>query len=509
MEVVVGDTQFYGTFPELDQVTGYRKKNRGEGMSRHTKIIATIGPASESEDTLRNMIEAGMDVARLGLAHGTLEEHLARYHRIREAAKDFGHPIGILVDLPGPKVRAGLLPKEGLVLAEEAMIRLIPGKEPSSSEVLHVEYENLLNDVRVGDCLTFGDGAIVVEIVDKDGSGLHARVIHGGVLKGRPGVHIPAERMRLTAPTREDLRLLDAFVEQGVDMVAVSFVRSAHDVRRVGTESWPRGPLVVAKIETRASVENLESIIEAAGAIMVARGDLGAECPIEELPHLQKEIIRKCVALGRPTITATQMLESMVNAATPTRAEASDVANAVFDGSSALMLSAETAIGQDPVNAVHTMARIALRADQEFDYSSWGHNISRMRLAAGSEDDQAITDTMTMAAWRAATQLNAAAIICLTRSGFTARSMARFRPTAQILGFSPNERTVSQLTLSWGARPMYLAELTTTSETVQRAVALAREAGYVRSGDLVAVLAGSDQKSKRATDLLRLIRVLP
>lgn len=501
--------QFNRTFPQLDQTTEHRIRERGKSMLRRTKIIATIGPASESEASLRAMMEAGMDVARLGLAHGTLEEHLARYRRIRDAAKHFGHPIGILVDLPGPKVRTGLLPEAGVLLAEEALIKLVPGNETSHSELLHIEYDNLLSDVQVGDRLTFGDGAIVVEIVDKDGSALHANVVHGGVLRGRPGVHIPAERLRLAAPTCEDLRLLDAFIEQDVDMVAISFVRSAHDVRRVGTESWPRGPLVVAKIETHTAVENLEGIIEASGAVMVARGDLGAECPIEELPHLQKEIIRQCIAHGRPAITATQMLESMVEAATPTRAEASDVANAVFDGSSALMLSAETAIGHDPINAVRTMARIALRADQEFDYSGWGHNLSRMRLAAGKEETQAVTDTMTMAAWRAATELNAAAIICLTRTGFTVRSMARFRPVAQILGFTPSERVVRQLTLSWGARPIYLPELTTTNETVQRAVALACEAGYVRSGDLVAVLAGADQKTRLSTDLLRLIRVTP
>jgi len=267
--------------------------------------------------------------------------------------------------------------------------------------------------------------------------------------------------------------------------------------------------LVVAKIETRAAVQNLEGIVAAAGAIMVARGDLGAECPLEEVPHLQKDIIRRCIAHGRPVITATQMLESMVQAATPTRAEASDVVNAVFDGSSAVMLSGETAIGHDPVNAVRTMARIALRADQEFDYANWGQQISRMRMAAGSEEDQAITDTMSMAAWRAATQLNAAAIICLTRTGFTVRSIARFRPSAQILGLSSNERTVRQLTLSWGAHPMHFPNMDASKETVREALDFVQRAGYVQSGDLVAVLAGSDQQDTRPTDLLRLIRVTP
>jgi len=479
---------------------------RSRPMSRRTKIVATIGPASESEDRLRALIEAGMDVVRLGLAHGTLEEHLARYHRIRQVAKACRRPIGILIDLPGPKVRLGTLPEGGLLLTPEVPIRLAPGNGPSTSELLQVGYDDLLADMQVGDRLAFGDGGIVAEVQDKDRSALTATVVHGGLLKGRPGVHIPSDRLRLSSPTQEDLRLLDAFVEAGVDMVALSFVRSAHDVRRVGTESSPRGPLIVAKIETRTAVENLEGIVAAAGAIMVARGDLGTECPIEELPHLQKSIIRECIAHGRPVITATQMLESMIQAATPTRAEASDIANAVFDGSSAVMLSGETAIGHDPVNAVRTMARIATRADQEFDYAGWGQKITRMRLAALSSDEDAVTDAMTTAAWRAATQVNAAAILCLSRTGFTVRSMARFRPAAKLLGFSPNPRTVQQLSLSWGTRPIHVDELPTTEAMVEAAMGLAQQSGEIRSGDLVAVLSGSDP-ILRATDILRMICV--
>ena len=447
-----------------------------------------------------------MDVVRLGLAHGSLEEHLERYHRIRKVAKEFNRPVGILVDLPGPKVRASQLPEGGVALIDGSSIRLEPGSGPSSAECVYVDYDSLLADLQVGDRIAFGDGATVAQVEDKDGSALHATVTHGGVLRGRPGVHIPSDRLRLTTPTSEDLRLLDAFIEAGVDMVALSFVRSGHDVRRVGTEASPRGPLVVAKIETRAAIQNLEGILEAAGAIMIARGDLGVEFPIEELPHLQKRIIRECIAHGRPAITATQMLETMIEAPTPTRAEASDVANAVFDGSSALMLSGETAIGRDPVQALRTMVRIATRADQEFNHTAWGEEITRMRLRAQINEEDAVSDAMTMAAWRAATQVETPAILCLSRSGFTVRSMARFRPTANIIGFSSNERTVRQLTLSWGARAMMINELSTISAMIERAVTLALEGGYVRGGDLVAVLAGSDP-GKRATNTLRLIRV--
>ena len=277
-----------------------------------------------------------------------------------------------------------------------------------------------------------------VQSLGRTGDRIGIRVIHGGHLTGRPGLHIPSDRLRLTTPTPEDLRLADAFVEVGVDMIALSFVRSAHDVRRIGVEPSPRGPLVVAKIETRAAVENLDAIVEASGAVMVARGDLGAEFPIEELPHLQKEIIRRCIAVGRPVITATQMLESMVHAPSPTRAEASDVANAVFDGSSAVMLSGETAIGIRPgPRGRRHGSRIAERADEEFDYGGWPQWLSTLHLTPTDDVETNLTNAMTSAAQRAASEIGASAIICLSRSGFTVRSIARFRPRAKILGFSP------------------------------------------------------------------------
>jgi pyruvate kinase len=315
-------------------------------------------------------------------------------------------------------------------------------------------------------------------------------------------VHIPSDRLSISTPTTEDFRAIDAFVDVGVDMIALSFVRSAHDVRRIGTEIYPRGPLVIAKIETRAAVQNLAGIIEAAGAIMVARGDLGNECTIEELPYLQKQIIRDCIAGGRPVITATQMLESMIESAAPTRAEASDVANAVWDGSSAVMLSAETAIGVDPVNVVRTMHRIVRRADESFDYGGWAANLAKLRMTKSDTTEHSVTDAMTMAAWRAATELGLSTIVCISGSGFTVRSVARFRPTARILGFSHNPRTVKQLTLSWGTTSIQLDAGGTNDEMVRRALLLARDAGYVRAGELVAVLAGMSTAA-RSTNVLR------
>jgi pyruvate kinase len=380
------------------------------------------------------------------------------------------------------------------------------GDETSQAGRLVVQYDSLLADVHLGDRLAIGDGQIVLEVVGSGRDALRARVLFGGLAQGRPGLHIPSDRLRISTPTSQDLRYLDAFVEAGIDMVALSFVRSAHDVRRVGLEAPPRGPLVVAKVETRAAVENLDGIIAASGAIMVARGDLGAECPIEDLPHLQKEIISRCIALGRPAITATQMLESMITAPAPTRAEASDVANAVFDGTSALMLSGETAVGQDPAHVVATMARIASRADHEFDYGGWAHQIRRERLSEPLSIDAAVTDVMTMATWRAAAEINAKAIICISRSGFTVRAIARFRPEAPILAFSPDPRTVQQLSLSWGATPMLIDRIEDNNSTVLRALEQAKVAGHLRTGDVVAVLAGSSA-TVGATDTLRMVRV--
>jgi len=474
-------------------------------MNRRTKIVATIGPASEDEATLRAMIRAGMDVARLGLAHNTIDEGLERFHRIRKVSEDEGRRVGILVDLPGPKVRAGNFGETGDDVPTGSSIELRVGEAGSSADVIEVDYEFLMRDIQVGDRVTIGDGGAVLEVTDKKADKMLANVVAGSTLRGRPGVHIPSDRLQIPTPTPEDFVALDAFVDAGVDMVAVSFVRSAHDMRRVGTEPHPRGPLLVAKIETRAAVDNLPGIIEASGAVMVARGDLGNECSLEDLPHLQKDIIRQCIAGGRPVITATQMLESMVTSLAPTRAEASDVANAVFDGSSAVMLSGETAVGADPTNVVRTMSRIARRADEEMDYPGWARRLAEMRMTDRSESTS-VTDAMTMAAWRATQELGVQNVLCISGSGFTVRSMARFRPEANILGFSVNEATVQQLTLSWGTTPMLMGKGGTNEEMVAEAMRLAKSAGHIRPGELVGVLAGSDSRAQ-ATNVLRIERV--
>ena len=475
-------------------------------MARRTKIIATIGPASDDEATLRGLIRAGMDVARLGLAHNTIDEAAARMADIRRIAALEGRYVGILVDLPGPKVRAASFGEEPVVLVEDSRLELRVGDHRSDATSIEVDYEGLLSDMEPGDRLSLGDGRVILEVRDVAKESLSARVAHGGVLTGSPGLHIPSDRLSMRAPTDDDLRAVERFVELDVDMIAVSFVRSAEDLARLSVMPHPEGPIVVAKIETRAAIDDLPAIIEASGAVMVARGDLGSECSIEELPILQKEIIRQCIALGRPAITATQMLETMVNNPEPTRAEVSDVANAVWDGSSAVMLSGETAIGVNPVNVVSTMSRIAERADDAFDHRGWMSELSELRMTDTGDPDTAITDAMTQATARAVDELGISTILCISGSGFTVRSMARFRPSARIIGLSSNERTVRQLTLSWGTEALHLPEQGDLQRRVAAALEVARDRGAVQPGELVGLLAGTDVRS-RSTNVLRVERV--
>ena len=479
-------------------------------MQRRTKIVATIGPASESESSLRKLIDAGMDVARLGLAHGTLEEALERYHLIRSVSSNMSKRVGILVDLPGPKIRAASFPDDGSELLKDQEIKIVPGAAGSTGKVIEVEYENVLEDIVPGDVLPFGDGQVVARVENVSNDGATAVITSGGKLHGRPGIRIPSERLSMPTPTDDDLKKLDAFVEVGIDMVAVSYVRSAHDIRRVGTEPHPRGPLIVAKIETKAAVENLKGIIEASDAIMVARGDLGTEFDLADLPHLQKKIIAECIAGGLPVITATQMLDSMIQNSSPTRAEASDVANAVFDGTSAVMLSGETAIGDYAVESVETMARIAHRADEAFDYGRWAERVAEIRSETDTEasngGSQGITDAMTLATWRAANELDLAALVCISGSGFTVRSMARFRPNVSILGMTMDDRTAQQLTLSWGVDPFTITGDLSYESRIMNAIELAKTEGKLKSNDLIGVLAGITGDSP-ATDVLRIMRV--
>jgi pyruvate kinase len=492
-------------------------------MTRRTKIVATIGPASDTPVVLQDLLRAGVDVVRLNLSHGTIDEHLVRLASVRAAAEAVGKEVAVLADLPGPKVRSGRFPDGGSLLVVGEEIQLRAGDEPSDENCIYVQYETLLEDLIIGGHVMLGDGAISMSVQSVGDEFALARVEAGGLVNGQPGVHLPSEKLRLSTPTEEDLVLAEGMASAGVEFVAVSFVRQAVDVQRVRDVVGTRARLV-AKIETSASIANLTEIVAASDAVMVARGDLGIDCPIEDVPHLQKKIIRHCVEVGVPVITATQMLESMITSSAPTRAEVSDVANAVFDGTDAVMLSGETAIGRDPVAVVTTMGKIAERAESEASYRQWANRLGRVQLDGRfepMEHGDRVTAALTHAASQAALDSGATAILCCTQSGRTARAMARFRPDAAMVALSPDAAMVRSLAMTWGVTPMQVDTYESTDEMVWFAVETALRAGIIHHGETVLVLAGSPNKNQQlpvggakrswvgraASDVMRIVHV--
>ncbi|MCL4124147.1 UNVERIFIED_CONTAM: hypothetical protein GTU68_038881 [Idotea baltica] len=455
-------------------------------MNRRTKIVATIGPASDSPETLASLIDAGVNVFRLGTAHDTVERVVERVKAIQAVIAEQDTAVGILVDLAGPKVRAafGDGPVE-LVMGTEVQIR--SGEEVSSSTEIFVNVDDIARNLVVGDQLHMGDGSATLEVTTVTADVATAVVKRSGTMRGRPGVHIPSSRLTQSSPTPEDIKYFDAVYEAGVDMVAVSFVKTGRDMRALGGEKAPRGPLLVAKIETQAAVDNLDSILEHSDAVMVARGDLGLECSLPGLPALQKKIISAAVAAGKPVITATQMLESMTEMAQPTRAEVTDVANAVFDGTSAVMLSGETAVGHDPVLVVETMADILEQADRiERSTPSFGPEETDMRKVAFA---------MRTAAHRAASALKSQNIVTVTGTGATARAISRFRPRAKILAVTPDQRVANQLALSWGVLPTIGMAEGQGTERVMAVLKSLRDQGLLQPGELVPIVTGASNSA--------------
>ncbi len=476
-------------------------------MTRRTKIVATLGPATDDPVALESVIRAGVDVVRLNLSHGSVDEHIRRLRTVREVAESIGKPVAVLADLPGPKIRAGRFPDGGVMLEAGQEVRLRAGSGMCSESVITIDHDTLLDDMAVDDKITLGDGAISLRVTSVGDTEARAVIQTGAHTQGSPGVHLSSERMHLVTPTEEDLVLAAQMLEAGVEFMAVSFVREAVDIERVRAVVGDRTNLV-AKIETSAALANLTSIIAASDAIMVARGDLGIDCPIEDVPHLQKKIIRECVEYGCPVITATQMLESMVTAPSPTRAEVSDVANAVFDGTDALMLSGETAIGRDPTAVVSTMAAIAERAEVEASYRQWASRLGRIQRARWDSTGDRVTAALTHAASEAAIDSGATAILCCTRSGRTAKAMARFRPGVQLIGLSPDQSVVNSMSLSWGVDPIIVDTYDTTDDMVWFAVETAVRGGRIAVGDIVLVLAGApDRTSSAAADVMRIVEV--
>ncbi len=480
-------------------------------MDRRTKIVATLGPASTDTDVLATMVDAGMNAARVSLAHNSLDEALEIIESVVAVADAADTHVGILADLPGPKVRAASFGDDGVRITDGSRIRLEAASpdDTSTADRIAIDHPDAATSLHDGDRVVLGDGAIELVVLDTDGHGADAEVMTGGVTQGRPGVSVPTNHLRLVSPTDDDLAALARLRDARVDYVAISLVTSADDIVRAREVAGADGPRLVAKIETPEAVAALDGIVAEADGVMVARGDLGIRCALEDIPFIQKKVIHAGVAYGRPVITATQMLESMVHSPLPTRAEVTDVTTAVFDGTSAVMLSGETAIGRDPVRVIATMDRIAGRADAAFDSYAWGRAIGREQSATAVDApiNRRITGAISAAGWRAAMDADVAAIIACTGSGATPRAISRFRPTAPILAATDSVAVARELSVAWGIEAMIVDRRSTTDGTVSAAVTAGLRSGHIRTGDLVAVLVGAPEATEPVSDTLRLVHV--
>jgi pyruvate kinase len=464
---------------------------------RRTKIVATIGPATSSPEVLRELIEAGATTLRLNFSHGTHDDHQRNIRLIRQVSFELNQPVGILQDLQGPKIRLGRFEQGSITLQKGDPFILTSHLQPGTQEISSVTYEPLADEVPAGATILLDDGRVemMVEKVDPAHRELHCRVVVGGVLSNNKGVNFPGVYLSIRALTEKDKEDLMFGLDQGVDWVALSFVRNPQDVLEIKEliSSAGKNVPVIAKIEKHEAIEQMEAVLSLCDGVMVARGDLGVELPAEDVPILQKRLIATANQLGIPVITATQMLDSMVSNPRPTRAEISDVANAILDGTDAVMLSNETAVGKYPVEAVRTMARIAERIEREQPASR----------AFDSMPGRSIPNAISQAVGRIAEQLQAAAIMPLTKTGATARNVSKFRPNKPILAVTPHVDVARQLQLVWGVRPLLVLNLPSTGRTFQAAINVAQEKGLLQQGDLVVMTAGTLQGVAGSTDLIK------
>jgi len=456
-----------------------------KAAARSTKIVCTIGPATDSEETISELIDAGMNVARLNFSHGTRESHLATLKRLRNVSRDKNVPLAILQDLSGPKIRVGIIENGPVLLKTGEQYRLTSEKGIGDEQRVSVTYDKLPQEIEPGDQVLLADGSIELKIAAIDGNDIVCDIIVGGQLSSNKGINLPGRSLSIDALTEKDKKDLEFGLKQDVDYVAMSFVRRAHDVeqlKRLMAKLRKQAP-VIAKIEKHEAIQNLEEIVDTADGIMVARGDLAVETPLSEVPIVQKKLIALCNSKGKPVITATQMLKSMVDNPRPTRAEANDVANAVLDGTDAVMLSEETTVGKYPVEAVHTMAMII-----EVTENSGVANLqNRPRPGKGPAS---IQRGVCHAAFQMAEDLQAAAILTPTQSGSTPRMISSYRPDHPIIALSPEEKTVRQLCLIWGVYPMVSASYDISASMIEEVKSKAIKSGLVQFKDTVVIAGG-------------------
>ncbi|HBX24260.1 MAG TPA: pyruvate kinase [Desulfotomaculum sp.] len=465
---------------------------------RRTKIVCTIGPASEQMEVLEKMMLAGMNVARLNFSHGNHEDHLRRVQAVRRAAIKTSNNIAILLDTKGPEIRLGFLERESVELLPGAEVRITTDDVKGNEKVLPVTYKDLPRDVQPGDRILISDGLIALLVKEVEACEILCVVENGGKLTSQKGVNVPGVRINLPSLTERDKDDILFGINNNFDFIAVSFVRKAGDVlaiRRIIEEN--NGHMdIIAKIENQEAVDNLDEIIKVSDGIMVARGDLGVEIPPEEVPIIQKAIIERCNLAGKPVITATQMLESMVQNPRPTRAEASDVANAILDGTDAVMLSGETAAGKYPVAAIQTMGRIAARAEAALEYDE----LLRSKRRAIS---RTITDAISHATVTTALDLGAAAIITSTESGYTAKMVSKYRPKATIIAVTPHKNVLRKMVLIWGTQPLLVERTEDTDSMIAAAVDVSLKSQLIKGGDLIIITAGVPVGVHGTTNLIK------
>jgi len=467
---------------------------------RKTKIICTVGPACESEEMLTKMIKSGMNVARINFSHGAHEEHKVKIDRIKKLRSKLNMPVAILLDTKGPEVRTGKL--------ENAPVNLVAGDEfiltteevPGTNERVPVTYKNLPQNLTRGNTLMIDDGLIELRVKEVKNTEVVCDIITGGALGNSKSVNVPGVSLDMPYMSDIDKRDIRFGIEQDVDFIALSFVRTPQDVKEVRRFLQSYGCYnieLIAKIENMEGVENISDIINAAEGIMVARGDMGVEIPFEELPRIQKDIIKSCYTAGKKVITATQMLESMISHARPTRAEITDVANAIYDGTSAIMLSGETAIGAYPLKSLETMSKIAEQTESHIDYKTFAKKTGELERFEVN-----ITNAISDATCRAAHDLGASAIVAVTLNGSSARMISKFRPETPIIAVTPNEKTYMQLALTWGVTPVKNDYIENPLELFNDVANKIAEHSFVKDGDLV-VITGSSQASSGATNMLQ------
>ncbi len=466
---------------------------------RRTKIVCTLGPATNDVEIMKKLIENGLDAARINFSHGTYESHAETIAKLKQAREELNAPIPLILDTKGPEIRIKTFKEGKIRLEEDAQFTLTTREMEGDETIVSVTYADLPKDLQKGSRVLIDDGLIELRVDSIEDTDVHCTVINGGNVSSRKGVNLPGVKVNLPSLMEKDISDLKFGVENGFDIVAASFIRSAADVvniRRVLEENGGENMHIISKIENQEGVENIDSILEVSDGIMVARGDLGVEIPPEEVPLVQKRLIAKANMRGKPVITATQMLESMVHSPRPTRAEANDVANAIFDGSDAIMLSGETAAGAYPLEAVETMARIAKKTESSIDYGS--------KMVGITEPARVnITNAISRAACNAAAELNTAAISTITRSGFTARMISKHRPICPLLASTSDERVWRQMNLIWGCKPLlYHGELP-KGGVFDTALKIAVSSGMLKNGDTVVSALGMPLGFSGATNTLR------